>query len=74
MGSERGRRRKCEPTKAIAAHEHYYGAFQGRKASLNLETLRLLLRDFAIVPFDREDARASGEIRGDLAVKGTPIG
>jgi tRNA(fMet)-specific endonuclease VapC len=59
---------------SIVAHELFYGAYKSRRVSYNLETLRLLLADFAIVDFDREDARASGEIRGHLAVNGTPIG
>ena len=59
---------------SIVAHELYYGAYKSRRISHNLETLRLLLKDFVIVDFGREDARASGEIRGALAASGTPIG
>ena len=59
---------------SIVAHELYHGAYKSRRVSHNLETLRLLLEDFAIVDFGREDARASGEIRGALAASGTPIG
>ena len=59
---------------SIVAHELYYGAYKSERVSYNLETLRLLLNDFVIADFDREDARASGEIRGALAARGTPIG
>jgi tRNA(fMet)-specific endonuclease VapC len=59
---------------SIVAHELYFGAYKSRKVAHNLETLRLLLSDLAIVDFDREDARAAGEISADLAMKGTLIG
>ena len=59
---------------AIVSHELYFGAYKSRKVSFNLETLRLLFADFAVVPFEREDARAAGEIRASLSAAGTPIG
>ena len=59
---------------SIVAYELYFGAYKSRKADHNLETLRLLFHDLAIVDFDPEDARASGEIRAALAAAGTPIG
>lgn len=59
---------------SIVAHELYYGAYRSQKIEFNLETLRLLLKDFVIVPFEREDARVSGEIRAELSGMGTPIG
>lgn len=40
----------------------------------NLETLRLLFTDLEILDLEREDARAAGEIRAELARRGTPIG
>jgi len=59
---------------SIVAHELYYGAYKSRKVDHNLETLRLLFTDLAVVEFAREDARASGEIRAALAAAGTAIG
>ncbi len=59
---------------SIVAHELYFGAYKSRKVDHNLETLRLLLQDLVVVDFNREDARASGEIRAALAAAGTLIG
>jgi tRNA(fMet)-specific endonuclease VapC len=59
---------------SIVAHELFFGAYRSRKVAFNLETLRVLLADFIVVDFDREDARETGEIRAELAAKGTPIG
>lgn len=59
---------------SIVAHELYFGAYKSQKIAHNLETLRLLFTDLVILDFDREDARAAGEIRADLSRKGTPIG
>jgi tRNA(fMet)-specific endonuclease VapC len=58
----------------IVAYELYFGAYKSAKVSFNLETLRLVMADFPLVGFEREDAQLSGEIRADLAAKGTPIG
>jgi tRNA(fMet)-specific endonuclease VapC len=58
----------------IVAHELYFGAYRSTKVSFNLETLRLLIADFPLVGFDREDARTSGEIRAALTAKGKSIG
>lgn len=59
---------------SIVTHELYYGAYCSQKVAFNLETLRLLFADLAILDLDREDARVAGEIRADLARLGTPIG
>ncbi|MBH5391682.1 type II toxin-antitoxin system VapC family toxin [Bradyrhizobium diversitatis] len=59
---------------AIVAHELYFGAYRSQKVEFNLETLRLLFADLEILDLDQEDARAAGEIRADLARRGTPIG
>ena len=58
----------------IVAHELYFGAYRSQKVEFNLETLRLLFADLEILDLDQEDARAAGEIRADLARRGTPIG
>ena len=59
---------------AVVAHELYYGAYRSQKVAFNLESLRLLFSDLAILDLDREDARVAGEIRADLARSGSPIG
>lgn len=59
---------------AIVVHELYYGAYKSTKIEHNLETLRLLLADFPVFDFTRNDAFVAGEIRAKLAAKGTPIG
>lgn len=59
---------------SVVAHELYFGAYHSEKIAFNLETLRLLFTDLAILDFDREDARVAGEIRVDLKRRGTPIG
>ena len=59
---------------SIVAHELYFGAYKSEKVSYNLETLRLVFADFAILDFDRVDSRTAGEIRADLSRNGTPIG
>lgn len=59
---------------SVVTHELYYGAYRSQKVAFNLETLRLLFADLAIIDLDREDARVAGEIRAHLAQLGTPIG
>lgn len=59
---------------AIVSHELYFGAYKSRNVSFNLETIRLLLRDFVTLPFDEEDSRQAGEIRAALRRLGKPIG
>ena len=59
---------------SVVAHELYFGAYRSERVAYNLETLRLLFTDLAILDFDREDARVAGEIRAELKRRGTPIG
>lgn len=59
---------------SIVTHELYFGAYNSQKIGHNLESLRLLLKNFVILEFDGEDARVSGEIRSQLKSRGTPIG
>ncbi|MGY3037401.1 tRNA(fMet)-specific endonuclease VapC [Bradyrhizobium sp. USDA 4354] len=59
---------------SIVAHELYFGAYRSQKVEFNLETLRLLFTDLEILDLDQEDARAAGEIRAQLARRGTPTG
>src|SRR4051794_16560164 len=57
---------------ALVAHELFYGAFKSQRAIQNLALIDAL--QFAVLEFDREDARRAGEIRALLVNKGTPIG
>ena len=57
---------------AIVAHELFYGAFKSRRAERNVALVDALR--FAVIEFDKEDARQAGKIRALLASKGTPIG
>jgi tRNA(fMet)-specific endonuclease VapC len=57
---------------AIVMHELFYGASKSRRAAENLARIEALR--FAVLEFDREDARKAGEIRAMLAGQGTPIG
>ncbi|WP_455274683.1 PIN domain-containing protein [Rhizobium herbae] len=58
----------------VVLHELYYGAYRSQRVEFNLESLRLLTRDFPLVAFDRDDAQVAGDIRARLAAFGTPIG
>jgi tRNA(fMet)-specific endonuclease VapC len=57
---------------SIVLHELFYGAFHGTRTSRSLQAIEALQLEW--VEFELEDARASGEIRTELARKGTPIG
>ncbi len=59
---------------SIVSHELYFGAYKSQRVSFNLETIRLLLRDFDVLSLDEEDARQAGEVRAELKRSGTPIG
>lgn len=56
----------------IVVHELFYGAFKSRRAAQNVALVDSL--QFAVLEFDREDARQAGEVRALLSSKGTPIG
>ncbi len=57
---------------AVVIHELYYGAFKSERVVTNVARVDAL--QFPVLEFDREDARQAGEIRAQLASKGTPIG
>jgi tRNA(fMet)-specific endonuclease VapC len=57
---------------AIVAHELFYGAFNSRRAERNVALVDALR--FAVIEFDKEDARQAGKIRAFLAARGSPIG
>jgi tRNA(fMet)-specific endonuclease VapC len=57
---------------AIVSHELFYGAFRSGRLAQNVSKIDAL--QFAVLEFDKEDARQSGAIRAFLASRGTPIG
>jgi len=57
---------------AVVAHELFYGAFKSGRAAQNVALVDAL--QFAVIEFDKEDARQAGEVRALLASAGTPIG
>jgi tRNA(fMet)-specific endonuclease VapC len=57
---------------AIVAHELFYGAFKSQRAAHNAALVDAL--QFAVLEFDKEDARHAGAVRALLASVGTPIG
>ena len=57
---------------AIVAHELFYGAFKSRRGAQNVALIDAL--QFAVLEFDKEDARQAGELRALLAARGTPVG
>lgn len=71
--AQRARREKPSDVaiSAIVAHELFYGAFKSRRTTHNVALIDAL--QFAVLEFDREDARQAGEVRAFLAAKGTPI-
>lgn len=57
---------------AVVVHELYYGAFKSQRVEPNVARVDAL--QFSVLEFDEEDARQAGQIRAQLASKGTPIG
>ena len=57
---------------SVVMHELYYGAFKSARALHNVALVDAL--QFAVLEFDREDARHAGEIRAVLAGNDTPVG
>ena len=60
----------CDVVKA----ELHFGAYKSQRVAQNLALLATLVAQFHSLPFDRRAAQIFGEIRADLARKGTPIG
>jgi tRNA(fMet)-specific endonuclease VapC len=56
----------------IVVHELFYGAFKSRRTKQNVALIDSL--QFAVLEFDKEDARHAGEVRALLTSRGTPIG
>lgn len=57
---------------SIVAHELYYGAYRSVRTKESLERVDALA--FPVLEFDREDARAAGQVRARLSDEGSPIG
>jgi tRNA(fMet)-specific endonuclease VapC len=57
---------------AITAHELFFGAYRSQRKVPNLARVDAL--QFAVLDFDKEDARQAGELRAVLANEGMPIG
>jgi tRNA(fMet)-specific endonuclease VapC len=57
---------------SVVVHELFYGAFKSRRPAQNVASVDALR--FAVLEFDKEDARKAGEIRALLTSRGTPIG
>lgn len=72
--AQRARREKPADVaiSAVVAHELFYGAFKSRRAAQNVALIDAL--QFAVLEFDKEDARQAGEVRALLASGGKPIG
>ena len=54
------------------AHELYYGAFKSQRTDRNVNLIDALR--FAVLEFDKDEARQAGQICALLAARGTPIG
>jgi len=59
---------------SVVKAELFFGSMKSTRVAKNLALLDELFSDFTSVPFDDNAARRYGEIRSDLARKGTPIG
>jgi len=59
---------------SVVKAELFYGAMRSRNPDQTLTRYREFLEPFASLPFDDEAAITYGQIRADLARKGTPIG
>ena len=60
---------------SVSVHELWFGVAKSHRVEANGHNLKQFLKPpFQVLVFDRDDARVSGEIRAELARKGTPIG
>ncbi len=60
----------CQIVKA----ELYYGAYKSSRREQNLDLLHRFFKQFASLPFDDQAVEIYGDIRNELAKRGTPIG
>ena len=61
-------------TSMIVAHELYFGAANSARPDENRRRFDALLAELVPLPFNAEDAHASGVIRAHLKRVGSPIG
>lgn len=60
---------------SVVAHELWYGVSKSPRAQENGKRLTEFLDEpFQVLDFQERDARRAGEIRAELARRGTPIG
>ena len=59
---------------SVVKAELFFGALKSTRITENLGLLDELFADFESLSFEDDAARKYGEIRSDLARKGTPIG
>ncbi len=59
---------------SIVRAELYFGAYKSQIQAVSLAKIDAFLRRYPTLPFDNVAAQICGEIRADLARKGTPIG
>lgn len=59
---------------SIVKAEMFYGSMKSFNPQKSLKEQNEFLEQFQSLPFDDEAASIFGEIRAELAVKGTPIG
>lgn len=68
----------CEPEEialcSIVKAELYFGAMKSQNMSKSLSKVEAFFSQFDSLPFDDISAKLYGEIRADLAAKGTIIG
>jgi tRNA(fMet)-specific endonuclease VapC len=57
---------------SIVSHELFYGAFKSGRPQQNVDVIDAL--QFAVLEFDKEDARQAGALRALLASRGILIG
>ena len=58
----------------IVKSELFYGAYKSQRKKENLQVVHDFLDEFVSLPFDGKAALKTGQIRAELAIKGTPIG
>jgi len=59
---------------SVVKAEMFYGAMKSNDSQKSLKEQKEFLEQFQSLPFDDEAALIFGELRADLAKKGTPIG
>ena len=59
---------------AVTVMELEYGAAKSNWSDRSREAIKAFLASFEILPFTDMDAAVCGQLRAELAVRGTPIG